>query len=243
MKISTPTDIIIPCFNEGARIGPLLREFGELLQDEPNVRVTVVDDGSRLDQLQVVQQLVDGVARTCPRITLLKKSQNGGKGSAIAYGVANTVSPIFGFLDADGSVSAAECLNVLRMLEQRPELVGVIGSRVKMLGKVVERRLSRHLIGRVFATLVSLLFNIPVYDSQCGCKFFRRAPVLPLLSGITSQTWLWDTQLLLLAYLEQMPVEECPVSWREIPGSKVSMLKDPIKMFWQLLAFKKTLVR
>ena len=241
MTIQTSTAIIVPCYNEGARIGKLLADFEQLLAHEPNVSVLVVDDGSRQDHLSEVERLVLKAQQNMSRISLYKKPKNGGKGSAIAAGFSQVSTDVVGFIDADGSVSAAESLRVIKSLDQNHQVAGVIGSRVKMLGHSVERKLSRHLVGRVFATIVSTMFDIPVYDSQCGCKFFRRAAVRPLIGNIKSQTWLWDTQLLILAYRAGCPVVECPVSWVEIPGSKVSMLADPIKMFLQLLEFKKTL--
>ena len=241
MTIQTSTSIIIPSYNEGARIGKLLADFEQLLQHEPHVSVLVVDDGSRQDHLREVEQLVLQAQQKNSRISLFKKPKNGGKGSAIAAGFAQVSSDVVGFVDADGSVSAAESLRVIKSLDQNHQVSGVIGSRVKMLGQNVERKLSRHLVGRVFATIVSMMFDIPVYDSQCGCKFFRRSAVQRLLPSITSQTWTWDTQLVILAYRAGLNIVECPVSWSEVPGSKVSMLTDPIKMLLQLLDFKKSL--
>ena len=241
MTIQTSTAIIIPCYNEGARIAKLLADFEQLLEHEPNVSVVVVDDGSRQDHLREVERLVLQVQQKNSRISLLKKPKNGGKGSAIAAGFDHVSTDVVGFIDADGSVTAAESLRVVKSLDQNNIVSGVIGSRVKMLGQNVERKLSRHLVGRVFATIVNMMFDIPVYDSQCGCKFFRRSAVQKLLPSITSQTWTWDTQLVILAYRAGIKIVEGPVSWSEVPGSKVSMLTDPFKMLLQLSDFKKSL--
>ena len=96
-------------------------------------------------------------------------------------------------------------------------------------------------MGRVFATAVSVLFDIAVYDSQCGCKIFRREAVMPLLPMIQSKGWLWDTQLMILLYVRGKNLIEVPVRWSEVPGSKVSLLWDPLRMLGELLLFRRHL--
>jgi len=97
------------------------------------------------------------------------------------------------------------------------------------------------LMGRVFATAVSVVFYIAVYDSQCGCKIYRRDAVMPLLPMVLSKGWLWDTQLMILLYVRRKKLIEVPVHWSEVPGSKVSLLWDPLRMLGELLLFRRHL--
>ena len=109
----------------------------------------------------------------------------------------------------------------------------VLGSRVKMLGREIDRHAWRHYLGRVFATLVSELLHLPVYDTQCGAKMFRCDDELRACARPSrfSTSWLFDVEILarLIAQsgagtdavargLYELPLDE----WRDVPGSKLT---------------------
>jgi hypothetical protein len=81
-----------------------------------------------------------------------------------------------GFIDADLSAPLAEIATLEGELDEYPEAWAAFGSRIKLLGRQVERYATRHYLGRVFATAASLAVGLPVYDSQCGLKMFRAGP-------------------------------------------------------------------
>jgi hypothetical protein len=166
-----------------------------------------------------------------------------GRRSSASTDCLGTKAPVVGFVDADGCVEPAECAAVLAEIAASADLDAAIGSRVKMLGKTVARRTSRHVMGRVFATTLSAMYAMPVYDSQCGCKFFRGDSVRPLLPHVTSRQWLWDTELLILLYRRGGRIREIPVSWSEAPGSKLSLWHSLITVPYELWAFKRSLAR
>jgi hypothetical protein len=117
---------------------------------------------------------------------------------------------------------------------------GVIASRVKMLGRCVVRNSKRHIVGRSFATLTSAMIGMSIYDSQCGCKFFRKKcyeTVKPLLS---ENRFGFDIELLFHILRRGFRLEEFPVDWFDVPGSKVSLFKDSWLMFRTLLKIRLT---
>jgi hypothetical protein len=102
---------------------------------------------------------------------------------------------------------------------------------VQLLGRSIERNYTRHYVGRVFATCASLSLGLPVYDTQCGAKLFRRTDALAaaLATPFTSR-WAFDVELLARLVRPQRGVapidisrirEEPLLTWTDIPGSKL----------------------
>ena len=139
------------------------------------------------------------------------------------------------FVD-DGSRdgTGARLARLLDEMEQRGVAV-VMGARVALLGTAIQRRALRHYLGRLFATAASIILGLPVYDTQCGAKFFRDTPALRgALTGPFSSRWAFDVELIgrLLrgdggaAPLGAADFVEIPLRcWTDVPGSKVSSVQ------------------
>ena len=80
---------------------------------------------------------------------------------------------LVGYWDADLATPLAEIPVFIEKFQSNKELNAVCGSRILRLGSSIRRSVFRHYLGRVFATIVSNILNIPVYDTQCGAKLFR----------------------------------------------------------------------
>jgi len=110
----------------------------------------------------------------------------------------------------------------------------VFASRIKMLGRNVDRLFSRHLLGRVYATLVSELLRIPVYDSQCGLKLVPRPAFEAVQDRLTVEGFAFDVDLLVALLDSGCAVEEFPIDWHEKPGGSVRLFRDPWRMAWDV---------
>jgi dolichyl-phosphate beta-glucosyltransferase len=121
----------------------------------------------------------------------------------------------------------------------------VVGARVKLLGREIERRAARHYSGRVFATVASLLLNLPIYDTQCGAKLFRASSELKgILAESFQSRWIFDVEIIARLIRSRRitggdPVEhsiyEVPLrQWMDVRGSKVR-LSDFFTAGWDLL--------
>ena len=224
----TQATLVVPCYNESARLDDA--QLLAIVDSRPGLRLLLVDDGSTDDTRTRLSALA---AQRPERITALALPRNGGKAEAVRRGMLaalNGPAAVVGYFDADLSTPGPEVLRLLQVMEDGTAEV-VMGSRIALLGNQIERKASRHYLGRVFATCASLLLRARVYDTQCGAKLFRRSAALhaslnvPFLSR-----WAFDVELLgrLLAgapAVAPLPLGtflEVPLrAWRDVPGSKL----------------------
>lgn len=225
-----PVAIVVPCFNEAARLdGPALVELAELA----DARLVLVDDGSTDATPAILAKLV---AEWPERFEVLELATNVGKGEAVRRGMQAALgcgAELVGYFDADMATPAAEMARLVTTLRERPDLAVVLGARVALLGHRVRRSPVRHYVGRLFATASSLVLHLDVYDTQCGAKVFRDSPALHSALGRPfASRWLFDVEL--LGRLHQGPVRgqgihreaflEVPLDeWCDMGGSKVGV--------------------
>jgi hypothetical protein len=106
-----------------------------------------------------------------------------------------------------------------------------------MLGRRVDRLFKRHLLGRVYATMVSQLLRVPVYDSQCGLKIVPRAAFEKISNRLQVTGFAFDVELMVALLDTGCPIQEVPIDWQEIPGGKVNLIRDSWRMardVWQI---------
>jgi glycosyltransferase involved in cell wall biosynthesis len=224
--------LVVPCYNEAERLdGDALLSL--VAGEVPATRLLLVDDGSRDD---TGARLAALALRAPGRIETLALDQNRGKAEAVRQGLHQALArgaTLVGYFDADLSTPVAEIRRLLGLLDARPDVLAVIGARISLLGNDIQRSHTRHYLGRVFATLASLILQARVYDTQCGAKLFRRSAALeaalrePFLSR-----WSFDVELLgrllvgdtTVPAIAESQILEVPLrQWRDVPGSKLRL--------------------
>lgn len=239
--------LVIPCYNEALRLD--VQRFQQYLGlDNPN-RILFVDDGSTDTTVHVLEKLRSG-HEGCAEI--LRCNRNKGKAEAVrlglTYALENFQQEMVGYWDADLAtpLDAVDCF--LSILDSRPEIEMVFGSRVKLLGRYVQRRATRHYLGRVFATVVSQMLRLPIYDTQCGAKLFRvTSDTRQIFAEPFLSKWVFDVEIIARYLklngndpkrLEQIIYEYPLEAWVDIPGSKVRP-RDFLKALQDLLRIKR----
>ena len=235
--------VIIPCYNEERRLRHA--DFLAFVDTHPHVGLCFVDDGSRDGTRAVLERLRD---ERPGRISVLAVTPNAGKAAAIRAGVRHLESqqaaPVFGYWDADLSTPLLEVERLLAVLDAHPDCLLALGSRVKRLGSHIDRKLSRHLLGRVFATLASNILGIAVYDSQCGAKLFRAEAAETMFGDPFLTRWLFDLEMLVRLrnngrdVAQGASIEVALGTWIEVPGSKLK-LSDMINVPLELLRIRR----
>lgn len=220
--------VVIPCYDEAARFVP--GGFDGLF-DLEGLGAVFVDDGST----DGTGERIDAVmARHPGRVVSLRHSQNRGKAAAVRTGLVHAIdagASWVGYLDADLSTPVSEWVRLMTL--RAAGIDAVLASRVRLLGRDVERRPERHVIGRVFATWASALVGLGVYDTQCGAKLFRVTPTLGQALALPFRTrWLFDVELLArLLYpdpgavaVDREAFVEMPLrTWRDVAGSSLGI--------------------
>ena len=228
----TPSDLalVVPCYNEAPRLDPAA--FLHFLATHPGVRFVMVDDGS----VDGTWEILDRMRAAAPAaIGAIRHPANLGKGEAVRAGIIAAIAgnpALVGFLDADLSTPLRAVDDFLALLRTRPDVEFVLGSRVLLLGRDVKRKATRHYLGRVFATAVSLALDLPVYDTQCGAKMLRvNAATATLFATPFRSRWIFDVEL--IARYLRLPVapgdaprrdrlyELVLPAWHDKPGSKL----------------------
>ena len=236
--------IVVPCYNEAKRLR--VDEFLTFLKRDQPIRLLFVNDGSRDATLEILESLR---LRFSEKVYVLDKQPNGGKAEAVRAGMLHAIAlgdaAYTGFWDADLATPLSSIPELLERLTSRPRIQMVFGARVRLLGREIHRQAARHYLGRVFATVVSLLLRLPIYDTQCGAKLFRITPEFAeILTQPFLSRWIFDVEIL-ARFLTRHPenrmyvhdaIYEFPLpEWTDVAGSKVGSL-DFVKAFGELMA-------
>jgi dolichyl-phosphate beta-glucosyltransferase len=231
--------LIIPAFNEADRIGKTLRESLSYLETtSPDSELIVVNDGSTDATAEVVRGVFSEPTRVATR--LLEHFPNRGKGAAVRQGLLAASKPIGLFSDADLSTPIEEAPKLVESIAAG-ELDVAFGSRALDRNLIGQRQpWKREQGGRVFNLIVRLATGLPFWDTQCGFKAFRLDVFRPILGTAKTDGFGFDVELLYLARKANLRMKEIPVRWNHNEGSKVSFLRDSVRMLREIVALRKT---
>jgi dolichyl-phosphate beta-glucosyltransferase len=236
--------IIVPCFNEEERFN--LSIWNNLINEVQDCLWIFVDDGSLDSTLALLNALKKD------EVHILKLKSNLGKGEAVRAGFNYLCSleesskcDRIGFLDSDCAFSISDVIAMEH--ESRLKLVQaskyrtLIGSRVKLAGRNIQRNLLRHYLGRIITTYICFGWRFAPYDTQSGFKIFRLdSEFMGLMSAPFTTRWFFDIEILIrLQTLKSNEIWELPLdNWKDIKGSKITF-KSFFSILMQIIAIKK----
>ncbi|MGH9783619.1 MAG: dolichyl-phosphate beta-glucosyltransferase [Terriglobia bacterium] len=226
--------VVIPAYNETARIVSTLDQVLRFLRSRPETsEVLIVDDGSTDETAQVVEQ----VCREAPAARLLRNPRNLGKGFAVRNGMLQARGEYLLFSDADLSSPITEADRLLEPLQSGYDVV--FGSRTLKPEWVYPRQpWLRQTAGKAFNLFVRSLTGLPFHDTQCGFKAFRREAARAIFSRQTIPGFGFDVEILYIARRLGYRVLETPVHWANDARTKVRPFRDGSRMFGDLLRIR-----
>jgi len=224
--------LVVPAFDERGRIERAIDGISAWLRTKPGGwewEVIVVDDGSSDGTAEIAERAA--AAANLP-VRLLRHGTNRGKGAAIRTGVlASTGDPVL-VSDTDLSTPLTEWVKLAERLPTRPI---AIGSRA-LDEDLVRRRqpFYRQFMGKIFNGFVRILAVHGIHDTQCGFKLFRGDVARALFADARIDRFAYDVEILYLARQRGIEIAEVPVLWFNSPESKVSVVRDSLRMLRDL---------
>ena len=226
--------IIIPAYNESERISDSLERVLRYATEQGwSVEVIVVDDGSSDSTTDIVLEH----QRRNAAVQLLRNPGNRGKGYSVRNGMLHAKGEVMLFSDADLSSPIEEAQKLFAAIAQGADVA--IGSRWLQSDLQTRRQpLHRQLFGRVFNVLLRMVLGLTFKDTQCGFKAFNRRSAQVLFPQQQIERWGFDPELLFLARRFGFKVAEVPVAWAHREGTRISPLRDGMRMLVEMLRIR-----
>ena len=225
--------IVIPAFNEAARLEQSIRKIVEYLRERrEDSELIVVDDGSQDNTATIAENVARDTDHVVTRV--IRYADNRGKGYAVRLGLLEAQANVALFSDADLSTPVTETPKLIDPIRYG-ECDLTFGSRAldrKLIG--VHQPWRREQGGRVFNLIVRVATGLPFWDTQCGFKAFRMSVCRPLIEAAQIDRFGFDVELIYLAQLAQLRLREIPVRWDHTAGgpldSSGNYSRDSLRM-------------
>jgi dolichyl-phosphate beta-glucosyltransferase len=226
--------IVVPSYNEELRLPATLERIAEYLPTLGlRTEVLIVDDGSR-DRTAEAAELFRG---KISGLRVLSNGRNRGKGYSVRHGMLEALGDLVLFTDADLSAPIEESDKLIAALKDGHDVA--IGSRALNRSLIsTHESLFREFAGIVFNKIVRAILRLPFVDTQCGFKAFRRERCRIIFEQQRIEGFGFDPELLYLARHHGLRAIEIPVRWGHSPATKVSMLRDSLKMFVDIFVIR-----
>lgn len=231
--------IVIPAYNESLRIESTLERVMACVRERAwDAEVLVVDDGSTDDTAAIVQRWM----QEHPRLHLVKNRGNRGKGYSVRNGLLQSASEIVMFTDADLSSPMEEAQLLMDAIDAGADVA--IGSRwLNRKRQTINQPLYRRFFGRCFNWVTRRVIGLPFKDTQCGFKAFKRDAAQVIFRLQTIERWGFDPEILFIARKLKYKVVEIPVTWGHDERSRLSYLKDGLKMLEEMAEIRSNSLR
>jgi glycosyltransferase involved in cell wall biosynthesis len=226
--------IVIPAFNESARIPATLRSVVDCIRARGwSAEVIVVNDGSK----DATADLVREFAKNAPEVRMIENPVNRGKGYSVRAGLLQALGDVVIFTDSDLSAPIEEAELLFAAIAEGADIA--IGSRWLERGRQTHRQpLYRQFFGRCFNMVIRAVMGLRFADTQCGFKAFTRAAAQTVFQLQTIERWGFDPEILFIALNRGYWIVEVPVSWAHDARTRMSYLRDGIKMLEEIAVIR-----
>jgi glycosyltransferase involved in cell wall biosynthesis len=227
---SPQLSIVIPAYNESARIELTLERVMSCVETQGwDAEVLVVDDGSSDATVDIIHRWMVRY----PRLHLIQNEGNRGKGFSVRNGLLQASGEIVMFTDADLSAPMEEAELLIAAIKDGADVA--IGSRwLEKARQTIHQPLYRRFFGRCFNWVTRTIMGLPFKDTQCGFKAFKQPAAQIIFRLQRIERWGFDPEILFIARKLGYDIREVPVTWGHDERSRMSYLKDGMKMLEEM---------
>ena len=225
-------DIVIPVYNEERDLPRCLAKLLPFLEANVshNWRVVIANNGSTDATLEVARAL----ACRHPRVGYVHLDQKG-RGRALRRAWLESTAHMVSYMDVDLSTDLGAFPRLLAALDGGYDIA--TGSRL-IRGAKVQRSFKRAASSHLCSLLMRAMHFTSFADAQCGFKALTTRAARALVPLVQSQSWFFDTELLILAQRKGYRIKEIPVTWLEDPDSRVRLGSYGLECFKGLLRMR-----
>lgn len=228
--------LVIACYNEEKLLAKSIKEIEFVLENAKlSYEVILIDDKSKDN----TRELIKRIAKKRKNFSFFFHKVNCGRGKTVSDGIKKAKGKVVGFIDIDLEVSPVYIpYFVAKILSGQAD----IGTGYRIYHESLSS-LPRAVLSRGYSFLVRKFLEVKLNDTEAGYKFFNRQKILSVLKETKNPGWFWDTEIMALAYYDQLIIKEIPVLFirRFDKKSAVNVIPDTVSYFVNLYRFRKRL--
>lgn len=218
--------LVTPVWKDSARLAVFGAELaGELARRDSEVCWIIADDGSGEAERTALEKLEQEFRKAYPRVRLHFADAHRGKGSVVREAWAlEPKAEFYAFVDADGSVTAVEMLDLIDKARESGR--STLGIRKNTGTTKVEEDPLRKLRHYGFLTACRLIVGVHSEDTQCGAKVLKGSDYRAVADRLQEDGLAFDAELLAELSAAGFEWDEVPVNWSRKGGSRVNAWRD-----------------
>lgn len=225
-------EINIPVYNEEIDIPkniPFLYDFCQKNLQNYDWKIVVVDNASKDTTWSKINELSEKHPEKISGLKLDRK----GRGWALRNAWKSSRAEYVSYMDVDMSSDINYFPKMLALLDNGYDMI--VGSRNKKQSQVIGRTLLRKIISKTYITLVKIIHQTKVSDTQCGFKALRRESFLKIEPLIENNLWFFDSEMIIIMEKAGFKITDIPIKWVDDRNTTVKIMKDSWEEFSGLI--------
>jgi glycosyltransferase involved in cell wall biosynthesis len=230
MKLS----IIVPAYNEEQRIESTLNAYSSFFDRKlkNNYEIIVIPNNCNDNTTSIVSKF----SKKHKKVRSKEFKYYIGKAGAIIEGFKLSKGDFVGFTDADNSAPPESFFKLFDGLQGYD---GAIGSRWLKDSQInLKQSFSRRFFSRSYNLLIKLLLQLDYYDTQCGCKIFKKDQVDKVIPFLGNSRWAFDVDLLYHLKKFNSKIKEVPIIWADDPRTHLNLFRASSQMLLSLIRLR-----